>query len=102
MKTMKRRNLVICCIVLLPMILMAVTSIFHDENKIAQGYVSSGASIGSLTLADYATRTDGYVFDGDVIQKLYDKITGSSNSTYSNAWTKSTALPVRYKVCVIT
>ncbi|MDE5897448.1 MAG: hypothetical protein K2H43_06515, partial [Clostridia bacterium] len=36
-------------------------------------------SIGSLTYSDYDTRTDGKVFDGDVLGKLYDKIVTAYN-----------------------
>lgn len=54
----------------------------------ADAYTASTkpVNIGSLTLADYDTRTDGYVFDADVLQKLYDKLAGTPNSTYTAAY----------------
>ncbi len=54
----------------------------------ADAYTASTkpVNIGSLTLADYDTRTDGNVFDADVLQKLYDKLTGTANSTYAAAY----------------
>ncbi len=42
---------------------------------------STPASIGSLTLSDYATRGDGKVFDGDVLDKLYSAILGTTSTT---------------------
>ncbi len=45
------------------------------------------ASIGSLTLSDYATRVDGKVFDGDVLDKLYSAILGTtSKTTYTDLY----------------
>lgn len=46
-------------------------------------------SIGSLTLNNYDTRTDGQVFDSTVLNTLYDKILGTSGTgTYSAVYNK--------------
>ncbi len=41
----------------------------------------SGATIGSLTLANYETRTDGNIFDGYEMSKLFEALTGQANAT---------------------
>ena len=43
-------------------------------------FTAKAVSIGSITLADYDTRSDGLVFDGDELQKIYDLLTGVPNS----------------------
>ena len=44
-------------------------------------------SIGSITLNDYSTRPDNKVFDGIVLDKLYNAILGSTSATYDDLLT---------------
>ena len=44
------------------------------------------ASIGSLTLSDYDTRTDGAVFDQAIMEKLYARLAGTTTATYKDAY----------------
>ncbi|MDE6058460.1 MAG: hypothetical protein K2G44_00210, partial [Clostridia bacterium] len=39
----------------------------------------TGTNLGSLTFNDYDTRTDGNVFNGDILKKLFGAMTGSTN-----------------------
>ncbi|MDE7158372.1 MAG: hypothetical protein K2N74_02255, partial [Clostridiales bacterium] len=68
-------------------------------NRNADGYTNGGspASIGSLTFSDYAGtngagRADGAVFDSVVLNKLYDKILGTTGTgTYEAVYNKVNA-----------
>ena len=61
---------------------------FSGQNVLNSNAYTAGttpASIGSLTLSDYATRGDGKVFDGDVLDKLYSAILNTSDKkTYDD------------------
>ncbi|MDE5618634.1 MAG: hypothetical protein K2I79_04025, partial [Clostridia bacterium] len=45
--------------------------------------ISSSKNVGNVLLSDYATRSDGKVFDGDILQAMYAQITGDKNATLS-------------------
>jgi len=63
---------------------------FSGQNVLNSNAYTAGttpASIGSLTLSDYATRGDGKVFDGDVLDKLYSAILNTSDKkTYDELY----------------
>jgi len=63
---------------------------FSGQNSFNSDAYTSGttpASIGSLTLSDYATRPDGKVFDGDVLDKLYSAILNTTDKkTYDDLY----------------
>ena len=47
---------------------------------------SAPDSIGSLTLSDYATRTDGKAFNGYILDDLYDAVLKRNNSTFEELY----------------
>ena len=62
-------------------------ALLFNEKKEASAYTSGAtpATLGSLTFSDYATRTDGNIFDGDILKKLYGAIASKSTATYAEA-----------------
>ena len=44
-------------------------------------------SIGSITLENYEERQDKRVFDGNILDKLYNAILGSTSATYDDLLT---------------
>ena len=64
---------------------------FSGQNSLNSNAYTAGSapdSIGSLTFTNYATRQDGGVINGAVLDKLYGLITGNSTDTYVNALSK--------------
>ena len=73
------------------MAFVMASAIISFGARTSNAYVAGSVptSLGSLTLSDYATRTDGKVFDGEVLAALYDAILGvSGTGTYSKVLKK--------------
>ena len=61
-------------------------------------FTAKAVSIGSITLADYDTRSDGLVFDGDELQKIYDLLTGVPNSKITDVEALGTKTSADFRV----
>ncbi len=88
--TYKRKAKFFTIFVLIMAFVMA-SAIISFGARTSNAYVAGSVptSLGSLTLSDYATRTDGKVFDGEVLAALYDAILGvSGTGTYSKVLKK--------------
>ncbi|MDE5896295.1 MAG: hypothetical protein K2H43_00610, partial [Clostridia bacterium] len=83
-----KRNLLFSILIMilsLPISLTALFGIFNEEKSEAYTSGQIPASIGSLTLSDYATRTDGYVFDGDVVDSLFTRALNNANVSINSS-----------------
>ena len=87
----KRRSFITIILLVFALVLTsAILSVGSRTGLNAGAYNSSSAvpaSIGSLTLSGYESRTDGQIFDPQVLAKLYGAITGKATDTYKNAYT---------------
>ena len=95
-KNLKRYVIAILCFSMIAVSVCTVTAAFPmggnaDAYTGSSGAAPTPASIGSLTLNNYASTvgTDGHVFDGAVLASLWDKILGiSGTGTYRKALEK--------------
>ncbi len=85
MKKFKTKNLLIAALALLCTVTLSICSagLMSFGSKNAEAFMASNmpTSLGSMNLIDYDTRTDGKVFDGQVLAELYNNILGTSSNT---------------------
>ncbi|MCM1394430.1 MAG: hypothetical protein NC179_06010, partial [[Eubacterium] siraeum] len=83
----KNKKLSVFTIILLVLAFVLTSAILSINGQIANAYTTGNIpnSIGSLTYSDYATRTDGMIFNNTVLEILFGKITGQTTDTYKNA-----------------
>ncbi len=81
-KTNKSLIFSICIAILLCSIVVAAFTATYSAKKVdAVTNYSNTTQIGSITLAGYESRSDGFVFDGEKMQELYNALLGKENST---------------------
>ena len=90
MKLKNKRNLLTVMLSVLCAVLLFCSVGLLGEVKTAKAFLAANApaSLGSINLSDYDTRTDGKVFDGGVLAKLYDKILGVNGTGTFNKVSK--------------
>ncbi|MDE5756314.1 MAG: hypothetical protein K2I23_04420 [Clostridia bacterium] len=71
------------CIMLLLCALVCVAPLSFDGNNIAQSAVITSSDADTIStdilLSDYKTRVDGKVFNGDVLEQIYQKVAGKTS-----------------------
>jgi hypothetical protein len=83
LKKNKKYIITTLSIALIFSILFVMLFLGVSENRKANAVTNfkNTIQIGDLTLSNYESRTDGKVFDGNQLQKLYDTLLGTSGAT---------------------
>ena len=73
----------LACLTVLLCALTCVMPLCFDSNQVAQAAVITSSSADTIStdilLSNYKTRTDGLVFDGDILKQIYQKVAGATD-----------------------
>ncbi|MDE6211278.1 MAG: hypothetical protein K2G42_04840, partial [Clostridia bacterium] len=83
----KKQAGIFSILVLALLVCLTLSSVFSGLNsdRADASVISSKVTLsGDLLLNGYKTRTDGNVFNGDVLQELYNKLVGKTGATFND------------------